>query len=230
MSFITDEIFQKNGKYRKFIEEMGDEHISSSIDTPLKKNAFEISDNEKIEIIEGHFKQIMETLGLDLNDDSLKGTPYRVAKMFVKEIFNGLNPANKPEIKVFNNTYKYGEMLVEKNISLKSSCEHHFLPIVGKVHVAYISSGEVIGLSKINRIVDYYGRRPQVQERLTRQIAAEIKNVLNTNDVAVIIDAKHMCVSFRGIEDDTSSTITSEFSGKFKDESTKQEFLKYIEM
>jgi len=212
------------------IEELGNEHIGTSIDTPLVPEAFDKSDEEKIEIIESHFREIMNTLGLDLSDDSLQGTPYRVAKMYVKEIFNGLDPKNKPDIKVFDNSYKYGEMLVEKNINLKTSCEHHFLPITGKAHVAYISNGTVIGLSKINRIVDYYARRPQVQERLTRQIADELKKILNTNDVAVILDAKHMCVSFRGIKDDSSSTVTSEFSGKFKNPDVKKEFLRYIEL
>jgi len=170
----------------------------------------------------------MEIIGLDLTDDSLQGTPHRVAKMFVQEIFYGLNPENKPKISVFENKFKYGEMLVEKNINMNSFCEHHFLPIYGKAHVAYFSSGQVIGLSKINRIVDYFARRPQVQERLTVQIANELRKVLKTDDVAIVIDARHMCVSCRGIQDESSSTITAEYSGKFKDKSVREEFLKYI--
>ncbi|MGQ8338774.1 GTP cyclohydrolase I FolE [Sunxiuqinia sp. A32] len=209
---------------------IGDNHIGTSIDTPLKKNAFDLSDEQKMAIIEDKFRDIMDTLGLDLTDDSLNGTPHRVAKMFVQEIFNGLNPANKPKISVFDNKFQYGEMLVEKNINLNSTCEHHFLPIVGKAHVAYVSSGQVIGLSKINRIVDYFARRPQVQERLTVQIADELKKILKTEDVAVLIDAKHMCVSSRGIEDESSSTVTAEYGGIFKEKDRKEEFLKYISL
>jgi GTP cyclohydrolase I len=181
-----------------------------------------------MDIIEEHFEHIMNTLGLDLTDDSLRGTPRRVAKMFVNEIFYGLNPKNKPSISVFDNKFRYGQMLVEKTINLNSFCEHHFLPIVGKAHVAYISSGTVIGLSKINRIVDYFSRRPQVQERLTVQIANELKSALNTEDIAVVIEAKHMCVSCRGIQDESSTTLTAEYSGAFKQEKTRDEFLKYI--
>jgi len=206
----------------------GDNHIATSIDTPMRDDAFDISDEEKIAIIEDKFRDIMQTMGLDLSDDSLRGTPHRVAKMFIKEIFYGLNPANKPKISVFENKFKYGEMLVEKNINMNSTCEHHFLPIVGKAHVAYISNGEVIGLSKINRIVDYYARRPQVQERLTVQIANELKEILKTEDVAIVIDAKHMCVSSRGIQDESSSTVTAEYSGRFKEKAVKEEFLRYL--
>jgi len=209
---------------------IGDNHVATSVDTPMRKDAFVLNDEQKMKIIEDKFRDIMETMGLDLNDDSLQGTPHRVAKMFIKEIFYGLNPENKPQISVFENKFKYGEMLVEKNINMNSTCEHHFLPIVGKAHVAYISSGEVIGLSKINRIVDYYARRPQVQERLTVQIANEMKSILKTDDVAVLIDAKHMCVSSRGIQDESSSTVTAEYSGKFKSMSVREEFLKYIEL
>jgi len=209
---------------------IGDNHIATSIDTPLRDDAFVKSDEEKIAFIELKFREIMETLGLDLTDDSLNGTPHRVAKMYVQEIFNGLNPANKPKISVFENKFKYGEMLVERNINLNSTCEHHFLPIVGKAHVAYIASGQVIGLSKINRIVDYYARRPQVQERLTVQIANELKRILKTEDVAVVIDAKHMCVSSRGIEDESSSTVTAEYSGVFKSDKRRDEFLKYVSL
>ena len=213
---------------RKDIEIIGDEHIGTSADTPLRPDAFYKSDIEKIEIIEHHFREIMPALGLDLNDDSLQGTPYRVAKMYVKEIFSGLNPANKPKLSVFENKYGYKEMLVEKNINLNSNCEHHFVPIIGKVHVAYIPTDKVIGLSKINRIVQYYAQRPQVQERLGLQIANEIKDVLQTDDVAVYIDAEHLCVSTRGVKDGTSSTITTVYSGQFEETATKHEFLKYL--
>ncbi|WP_337044070.1 GTP cyclohydrolase I FolE [Emticicia sp. 17c] len=210
------------------IDEIGDEHISTSIDTPLRDDAFEISDEEKIKRIEYYFSQIMDTLGLDLTDDSLKGTPKRVAKMYVKEIFSGLDPKNMPAATLFANKYSYNEMLVEKDISFYSNCEHHFVPIFGKAHVAYIANGKVIGLSKLNRIVQYFSRRPQVQERLTVQIAKQLQKVLGTEDVAVVMDAKHLCVSSRGVQDDTSSTITSYYGGKFQQESTRAEFLKYI--
>jgi GTP cyclohydrolase I len=212
------------------IELLGDNHISTNIDTPLRKNAFHKSDEEKIHNIQYHFTQIMEELGLDLTDDSLSGTPHRVAKMYVNEIFNGLNPKNKPKASTFDNKYKYGEILVEKNITLYSTCEHHFLPIVGKAHIAYISKGNVVGLSKMNRIVQYYAQRPQVQERLTLQIVNELQKVLKTDDVACIIDAKHLCVNQRGIKDVASSTVTSEFGGVFKNKDQKQEFLDYIKL
>jgi GTP cyclohydrolase IA len=200
----------------------------ADISTPLRPDAFELDDEAKMHIIEGHFKSIMETLGLDLTDDSLSGTPRRVAKMFVKEIFHGLNPANKPSISLFDNKYRYRQMLVERNITLKSFCEHHFLPITGVAHIAYFSGGQVIGLSKLNRIVDYYARRPQVQERLTIQIAHALKEVLQTEDVAVLIDARHMCVELRGAEHEHCTTITSEYSGKFLDDAVRQEFLQSI--
>ena len=209
-------------------ELIGDEHISTSYQTPLKSNAFEKSDKTKKEIIEFHFREIMETLGLDLNDDSLSGTPARVAKMYVEEIYSGLNPKNKPSISLFENKYNYENMLVEKEITFYSNCEHHFVPIIGKAHVAYFSSGKVIGLSKINRMVEYFARRPQVQERLTNQIANELKSILDSQDVAIIIDAKHLCVSSRGIKDDSSSTTTSYYSGKFNDNAIKNEFLNYV--
>lgn len=210
-------------------DQIGDDHYFTSIETPMRPDAFLLSDENKIATIEAHFEQIMQTLGLDLNDDSLRGTPHRVAKMFVKEIFHGLNPVNKPKMSVFDNKFRYGQMLVEKDITLKTTCEHHFLPIFGKAHVAYISSGTVIGLSKINRIVDYFAQRPQVQERLTVQIADELKKVLKTEDVAVVIDAKHLCVATRGIQDDSSTTITSEYCGAFKnDAKVREEFLKFI--
>lgn len=212
------------------IDEYGDNHVGSSADTPLRADAFELSDSDKIEAIKKDVKNILTTLGMDLTDDSLKGTPNRVAKMFVKEIFGGLNPANKPKASVFDNKYKYGEMLVEKNITLYSTCEHHLLPIVGRAHVAYISNGTVVGLSKMNRIVDFYAKRPQVQERLNIQIVKELQEVLGTDDVACVIDAKHLCVNSRGIRDIESSTVTSEFGGQFKNKDTKREFLDYINM
>ncbi|MFK7899404.1 MAG: GTP cyclohydrolase I FolE [Cyclobacteriaceae bacterium] len=210
------------------IEEIGDNHVATSHDTPLREDAFLLDDQSKITKIAHHFKEIMETLGLDLTDDSLSGTPHRVAKMYVKEIFSGLDPKNKPEAKLFDNKYQYNEMLIEKNITLYSNCEHHFVPIIGKAHIGYISNGKVIGLSKINRIAQYFAKRPQVQERLNVQIAEELKSILNTKDVAVVIDAEHLCVSSRGIKDVNSSTITTHFSGKFEEESFRKEFLQHI--
>ena len=208
----------------------GEDHFSNNAKTPLKENAFDKSDDEKIIIIQEHVSTILETLGMDLTDDSLKGTPLRVAKMFVNEIFGGLHPNKKPKASTFDNSYKYGEMLVEKNITLYSTCEHHLLPIIGKAHVAYVSNGTVVGLSKMNRIVDYYAKRPQVQERLTLQIVQELQEVLGTKDVACVIDAKHLCVNSRGISDTASSTVTSEFGGVFKSEEKKREFLDYLKL
>ncbi|MEY4054311.1 MAG: hypothetical protein RL034_1229 [Bacteroidota bacterium] len=210
------------------IDAVGDNHISTSVETPMRAGAFDQTEDEKIAAIQEKFAEIMDILGLDLTDDSLKGTPKRVAKMYVKEIFNGLNPANKPQMALFENKYKYNEMLVEKNISFYSNCEHHFVPIMGKAHVAYISSGKVVGLSKLNRLVDYFAKRPQVQERLTMQIAKELQKDLGTDDVAVLIDAKHLCVASRGVEDDTSSTVTAFYGGKFKDDKVKEEFLRFL--
>jgi len=210
-------------------ELLGEQHIGSAYDTPLRSDAFDIGDDEKISIIAHHFRQIMQTLGLDLDDDSLNGTPRRVAKMYVKEIFGGLNPANKPQVTLFDNKYRYSQMLVEKNIALYSNCEHHFVPIIGKAHIAYISSGKVIGLSKLNRVVQYYAQRPQVQERLTIQIANELKQILETEDVAVVIDAAHLCVASRGIKDISSSTLTAEYSGAFLNAETKAEFLQHVQ-
>lgn len=210
------------------LEEMGEQHTLTNIDTPLRPDAFDMPDAEKIAVIAEHFAAIMHTMGLDLTDDSLRGTPHRVAKMYVKEVFSGLNPANKPNVKLFKNKYAYSEMLVEKDITVHSFCEHHFVPIIGKAHIAYVNSGSVVGLSKLNRIVDYYAKRPQVQERLTVQIANELKEALGTDDVAVLIDARHMCVSMRGIEDVNSSTITSSYSGVFKKAKTRKEFLACI--
>lgn len=216
---ITDTSFQE-----------GEDHFSNNAKTPLKEDAFEKSDHEKILLIQKHVHSILETLGMDLTDDSLKGTPLRVAKMFVNEIFGGLHPDKKPKASTFDNSYKYGEMLVEKNITLYSTCEHHLLPIVGKAHVAYVSNGTVVGLSKMNRIVDYYAKRPQVQERLTLQVVQELQEVLGTKDVACVIDAKHLCVNSRGISDTASSTVTSEFGGVFKNEDKKREFLDYLKL
>jgi len=209
-------------------EEIGDDHLFTGLRTPMKPNAFLLSDEEKKEKIEFLFGEIMDVMGLDLTDDSLKGTPKRVAKMYIDEIFSGLNPNNKPKVALFDNKYQYNQMLVEKNITFYSNCEHHFVPIVGKAHIAYISGGKVIGLSKLNRIVQYYAKRPQVQERLTNQIAEDLKSILQTEDVAVIIDAKHLCVSSRGIKDDTSATVTSYYGGEFNTPSKINELLNYL--
>ncbi|WP_298761736.1 GTP cyclohydrolase I FolE [uncultured Psychroserpens sp.] len=208
--------------------DIGDDHLYTGLETPMKKDAFKLSDNEKKQRIAILFEEIMDVMGLDLTDDSLKGTPKRVAKMYIDEIFSGLNPANKPKVALFDNKYQYNQMLVEKNITFYSNCEHHFVPIIGKAHVAYISSGKVIGLSKLNRIVQYYAKRPQVQERLTNQIAEELKSVLKTEDVAIIIDAKHLCVSSRGIKDDTSATVTTYYGGQFNKAEKITELHNYI--
>lgn len=213
-----------------FEDEQGNNHIATNEETPLRTDAFVLSDDEKIELIKKDVAHILETLGIDLTDDSLKGTPNRVAKMFVKELFGGLNPSKKPSASTFDNKYKYNEMLVEKNIVVYSTCEHHLLPIYGRAHIAYISNGTVVGLSKMNRIVDYFAKRPQVQERLTIQIVRELQNVLKTMDVACVMDAKHMCVNSRGIRDIESSTVTAEFGGRFKEEKTRREFLDYIKL
>lgn len=219
-----------NSEENKHHEELGESHSSFNLETPLRADAFELDDELKIELIGKHFKEIMQILGLDLNDDSLKGTPHRVAKMYVREIFSGLNPLNKPQVRLFENKYKYSNMLVEKNISFHSMCEHHFVPIIGKAHVAYIPNGKVVGLSKLNRIVRYFGSRPQVQERMTIQILNMLKESLKTDNVAVIIEADHLCVAARGVQDVTSNTITSEYSGKFLDASTREELLGLIAM
>lgn len=219
-----------NNKNTEFNENIGDNHVATSTENPLKPDAFAMSDEKKIELIQNDVKNILDTLGMDLTDDSLQGTPKRVAKMFVNEVFSGLDPKNKPKASTFDNNYQYGEMLVEKNITVYSTCEHHLLPIIGRAHVAYISSGRVIGLSKMNRIVNYFSKRPQVQERLTMQIVKEMQEALQTEDVACVIDAKHLCVNSRGISDIESSTITSEYGGKFKDKLVKKEFLDYIKL
>ncbi|MEO9477334.1 MAG: GTP cyclohydrolase I FolE [Cyclobacteriaceae bacterium] len=210
------------------VEDLEMDHVGTSDETPMRSDAFVLDDDKKKELIAGHFAEIMNILGLDLEDDSLKGTPMRVAKMYVEEVFSGLNPKNKPKAKLFENKYNYDQMLVEKDITFYSHCEHHFVPIYGKAHVAYFSSGKVVGLSKINRVVQYYAKRPQVQERLTMQIANELKEVLQTQDVAVVLDATHMCVSSRGVSDTNSMTGTAYFDGKFKDQNVKSEFLNYI--
>lgn len=214
---------------KEIFELIGDDHQMTSADTPLRPDAFLKSDEEKMETIENHFFSIMQELGLDMTDDSLQGTPHRVAKMFVKEIFSGLNPANKPKISVFDNSYNYDKMLVEANISFNSTCEHHFLPIIGKAHIGYVSSGKVIGLSKLNRIVDYYSRRPQVQERLIMQIFNELKSVLETDDVIVVMEAKHLCVSSRGIKDESSYTSTIQYGGIFNEKENRNDFFNMIQ-
>jgi len=223
---VTDSKILKT--IRKKIEEDGDNHIMTNLNTPLSDDAFKLSDEEKIKLIEEQFKNIMLILGLDLTDDSLKGTPYRVAKMYVKELCSGLKVEEKPNPSLFDNKYNYDKMLIEKNITFYSMCEHHFVPIIGKAYVGYISSGKVIGLSKIHRIINYFAKRPQVQERMTVQVFNELKTILNTEDVAVLMDADHLCVSSRGIKDITSSTITIEAGGQFKNDQKWSEFLALI--
>ena len=207
---------------------IGDNHQMTSSETPLRADAFAKSDADKMAAIENHFHSIMEEMGLDMSDDSLQGTPHRVAKMFIQEIFSGLNPANKPKISVFDNSYHYDKMLVEANISFNSTCEHHFLPIIGKAHIGYVSSGKVIGLSKLNRIVDYYSRRPQVQERLIMQIFNELKTVLETDNVIVVMEATHLCVSSRGIKDESSYTSTIQYGGVFNEKENRNDFFSLI--
>ncbi len=214
---------------KELFELIGDNHQMTSAETPLRDDAFQKSDKNKMLAIEGHFFQIMEELGLDMTDDSLQGTPHRVAKMFIQEIFSGLNPANKPKISVFENSYNYDKMLVEADITFNSTCEHHFLPIIGKAHIGYVSSGKVIGLSKLNRIVDYYSRRPQVQERLIMKIFNELKSVLVTEDVIVVMEAKHLCVSSRGINDESSYTSTIQYGGIFNEKENRNDFFNLIQ-
>jgi GTP cyclohydrolase I len=226
----TKAISKKNGYNLNGFstEAIGDDHLFTSLETPMKANAFDMSNEEKKNRISILFSEIMDVLGLDLTDDSLSGTPDRVAKMYVEEIFSGLDPQNKPKVALFDNKYQYNQMLVEKNITFYSNCEHHFVPIIGKAHIAYKSSGKVIGLSKLNRIVQYYAKRPQVQERLTQQIANELKTILDTEDIAVIIDAKHLCVSSRGVQDDTSTTVTTYYGGIFNTPEKINEIQNYI--
>jgi len=214
---------------KELFELIGDNHQMTSAETPMRPDAFIKTDQQKMSTIEKHFHIIMEEMGLDMTDDSLKGTPHRVAKMFIQEIFSGLNPANKPKISVFENSYHYDKMLVEANISFNSTCEHHFLPIIGKAHIGYVSSGKVIGLSKLNRIVDYYSRRPQVQERLIMQIFNELKSVLDTEDVVVVMEAKHLCVSSRGIKDESSFTSTIQYGGIFNEKENRNDFFNLIQ-
>lgn len=229
MKIETLEKKQNGHKLNGFsLDDIGDDHLHTGLETPMKSDAFKLTDHEKKERIAILFEEIMDVLGLDLTDDSLQGTPQRVAKMYIDEIFSGLNPKNKPKVALFDNKYQYNHMLVEKNITFYSNCEHHFVPIMGKAHVAYISSGKVIGLSKLNRIVQYYSKRPQVQERLTNQIANELKLLLNTEDVAVIIDAKHLCVSSRGIKDESSSTVTAFYGGQFNNADKIAELQNYL--
>jgi GTP cyclohydrolase I len=224
-------MFELNSKMNdERIEELGENHVATSAENPIRPDAFDLSDKEKIVKIEASVKDILHTLGMDLTDDSIQGTPKRVAKAFINEMFMGLDPKNKPKASTFDNNYNYGEMLVEKNIVVYSTCEHHLLPIIGRAHVAYISDGKVIGLSKMNRIVEYFSKRPQVQERLTMQVVQAMQEALGTQDVACVIDAKHLCVNSRGIKDIESSTVTSEFGGKFKEKETKKEFLQYLQM
>ena len=224
-------MFELNSKMNdERIEELGENHVATSAENPIRPDAFDLSDKEKIAKIEASVKDILQTLGMDLTDDSIQGTPKRVAKAFINEMFMGLDPKNKPKASTFDNNYNYGEMLVEKNIVVYSTCEHHLLPIIGRAHVAYISDGKVIGLSKMNRIVEYFSKRPQVQERLTMQVVQAMQEALGTQDVACVIDAKHLCVNSRGIKDIESSTVTSEFGGKFKEKETKKEFLQYLQM
>lgn len=209
-------------------EEIGENHVATSVDTPMLESAFDLTNSEKKEKIASLFGEIMEVMGLDLSDDSLSGTPKRVAKMYIDEIFSGLDPRNKPKMALFNNTYKYNQMLIEKDISFYSNCEHHFVPIIGKAHIAYISSGKVVGLSKLNRLVQYYAKRPQVQERLTNQIGNDLIQALETNDVAVIIEAKHLCVSSRGVKDDSSETVTMFYSGAFEEDAKIEQLQRHI--
>ena len=206
-----------------------DAHLPTGLRTPLRDDAFMRSVEDKITAISGHFEAIMRELGLDLTDDSLAGTPRRVAKMYVQEWFKGLDPKNRPDVRMFDNRYEYHQLLVERDITLFSCCEHHFVPIIGKAHVAYLPGSHVVGLSKLNRVVQYYARRPQVQERLTRQISEELKQSLGTDDVAVLIEADHLCVMSRGVNDTSSSTLTSEYGGRFaEDEALRREFLRQI--
>lgn len=192
--------------------------------TPLVEN--HMTEDDKVERIESKFREIMEILGLDLNNDSLRRTPHRVAKMYVRELFQGLNEKQFPKITVIENDMRYDQMIVVKDIKILSFCEHHFVTIDGKAHIAYIPKRRVIGLSKINRIAKFFSRRPQVQERLTRQIADCLSYVLKTEDVAVFIEAKHYCVISRGIEDTGSTTTTCDLRGAFRsDAKTRSEFM-----
>lgn len=201
--------------------------ISRGVETPTIEN--KLSRTDKIDFIETKFRDIMVSLGLDLSDDSLAETPTRVAKMFVGEIFWGLDPEAFPKCTTVENKMKYDEMVVERNVNVQSQCEHHFLTISGVATVAYIPNEKVLGLSKINRIVEYFSRRPQIQERLTEQIYYALEYILNTKNIAVVINAEHMCVRSRGVEDVGSSTITSKLGGCFKtDPAVRAEFMRLV--
>lgn len=201
-----------------------DNIISVTEEKPERK----LTNKEKIDAIAHHFSSIMKILDLDLNDDSLKDTPKRVAKMYVEEIFEGLDDSKIPNIKKFENSFDYKGIILEKNISLFSLCEHHFVPIIGKAHIGYFANKKIVGLSKLNRIVNFFSKKPQVQEKLTVQIVDFLKKELETEDVACIIDAQHLCVSMRGIKDVNSWTTTAEYSGKFLESNFKNEFLQLI--
>jgi GTP cyclohydrolase I len=195
--------------------------LPDHLETPLVAESFVVPESEKVEKIAHHVKEILKTLGLNVEDPSLKDTPRRVAEMYVYELFRGLDLTNKPEVRLFPNQYGYQEPVIQCNISVKSVCEHHLVPFLGVAHVGYMPGDHVIGLSKLNRIVDFYSRRPQVQERLTNQIAFELKRILHTEDVFVIIEAEHFCVKIRGIQDQDALTITSHFSGIFQSQDMK---------
>lgn len=197
--------------------------VKMGVETPSSPNNYDRK--EKIELIEGHFAHIMCILGLDLSDDSLMETPKRVAKMFVTETMWGLDYDAFPKCTTVENKMNYDEMVVERNITVQSLCEHHILPIVGKATIAYVPNKKVLGLSKMPRIVEYFSRRPQIQERLTEQIFYALKYILDTDNIAVVIDAEHLCVSSRGVEDTSASTITSKLGGGFKtDSAARTEF------
>lgn len=209
---------------KKRIDPLVAEILSHVRPTPMVSNG--LSDEEKVSKIASHFKEIMLTLGLDLNDDSLQQTPHRVAKMYVREVFSGLSPRNFPKITSIENKLGYNEMVTVKDISIISVCEHHFVTIDGRATISYIPKDKVIGLSKLNRIAKFFSRRPQVQERLTKQIADCLTHVLETEDVAVSISAKHYCVIQRGVEDSNSETVTSDLRGAFREDArTRSEFL-----
>lgn len=199
------------------------------VHTPTIEEALAVKEETKIKKIEKHFTEIMEVLGLDLKDDSLMDTPKRVAKMYVNEIFWGLKPENFPKCTVIENKMGYDEMVIEKDITLMSNCEHHFVTIDGKAHVAYIPKKSVLGLSKMNRIVEYFARRPQVQERIAEQIYHALSFILGTEDVAVVIEGVHYCVKSRGVEDHSSFTMTAKLGGCFKSEpECRAEFMSLI--
>jgi len=201
--------------------------IKCGVQTPMWSNP--LTHKEKITEIQKHFEYIMLVMGLDLKDDSLKETPNRVAKMFVNEIFWGLDPEAFPKCTTVDNKMKYDEMVIERNINVQSNCEHHFVVIDGKATVAYIPKEKVLGLSKINRVVEYFSKRPQIQERLTEQIYHALQYILGTDDIAVLIDAQHYCVKSRGVEDVGSSTITSKLGGEFKsDQAVRAEFMNLV--